>query len=55
MGPIESELQAAANLFTDLASGIEACAYAYGGDEGARVRKLADEIADLVRACVSVR
>lgn len=46
--------KSAANLFVDLPSGIEACSYAYDGDEANTVRALADEVADLVRACVAV-
>lgn len=46
--------KSAANLFVDLSSGIEACGYAYGGVEQNTVKDLADEVADLVRACVSV-
>lgn len=42
----------AANLFVDLANGIDACSYAYGGEDAERIRLLADEIADLVRACL---
>ena len=45
--------KSAANLFVDLASGIEACSYSYGPD-GERIRVLADEVADLIRACVAV-
>ena len=46
--------KSAANLFVDLASGIEACSYAYGGGDAKRIKGLADEVADLVRACVAV-
>jgi hypothetical protein len=45
--------KSAANLFVDLASGIEACSYSYGSD-GDRIKALADEVADLIRACVAV-
>jgi hypothetical protein len=43
-----------ASLFVDLASGIEACSYAYPGPESAEIRLLADEVGDLVRKCVAV-
>lgn len=46
--------KSAANLFVDLASGIEACSYAYSGAEADMVKALADEVADLIRACVEV-
>lgn len=46
--------KSAASLFVDLAPGIEACSYAYGGREESSVKSLADEVADLVRACVTV-
>jgi hypothetical protein len=46
--------KSAANLFVDLASGIEACSYAYGGDKAEQVRAFADEVGDLVRACVAI-
>lgn len=44
--------KSAANLFVDLASGVDACSYAYTGEEANEIKKLADEIADLVRICV---
>ena len=46
--------KSAANLFVDLACGIEACSYAYSGEEAISVKAFADEVADLVRACVVV-
>jgi hypothetical protein len=46
--------KSAANLFIDLASGIESCSCSYSGEEANRTRVLADEVADLVRACVAV-
>jgi len=46
--------KSAANLFVDLASGVEACSYAYSGGEATSVKIFADEVADLVRACVVV-
>jgi hypothetical protein len=45
--------KSAANLFVDLAPGIDACSYAYPGDEGQSIRDFAVEVADLVRACVA--
>ena len=51
----ETIAKSAANLFVDLASGIEACSYAYTGDESEQIRILADEVAGLVRACVALR
>jgi hypothetical protein len=42
----------AANLFVDLASGIEACSYGYAPADAQRIKELADEIADLIRACL---
>ena len=47
--------KSAAMLFVDLASGIDACSYAYQGDEAQRIKLLADEVADLVRACLVTR
>ncbi len=44
--------KSAANLFIDLANGIDACSYAYKGEDAKRIKFFADEIADLVRACV---
>jgi len=46
--------KSAANLFVDLASGIDASSYAYQGEEAIRIRAFADEIADLVRTCVAI-
>ena len=46
--------KSAANLFVDLASGIEGCSYPYGGEVGGRIKALADEVGDLVRACVAI-
>ena len=51
----ETVTKSAANLFADLASGIEACSYAYAGEESDRIRVLADEVASLVRACLASR
>jgi hypothetical protein len=46
--------KSAANLFVDLASGIESVSHAYPADEAAPIRMLADEVAALVRACVEL-
>jgi hypothetical protein len=46
--------KSAANLFVDLSPSIDASSYLYQGEEANRIRLLADEIADLVRACVAV-
>jgi hypothetical protein len=43
-----------ANLFVDLASGIEACSHAYEGHEAEGIVALADEIGELIRLCVAV-
>jgi hypothetical protein len=43
-----------ANLFVDLASGIEACRYSYPGEDSQTIGRLADELADLIRACVAI-
>ena len=40
--------KSAAMLFVDLASAIDACSYAYDGDDAERIRLFADEVADLV-------
>jgi hypothetical protein len=45
--------KAAANLFVDLASGIDACSESYGMERD-HIRNFADEIADLVRQCVAL-
>ena len=49
----ETISKSTANLFIDLANGIGACGDAYGGEEGERIKAIADEVADLVRACVA--
>jgi hypothetical protein len=42
----------AANLFVDLASGTEACSDAHAPADPRRIKELADEVADLIRACL---
>lgn len=44
----------AANLFADLASGIEACSFAYQGDEGARIAAFAMDVQEAVREVLRV-
>jgi hypothetical protein len=44
--------KSAASLFVDLAHGLESCAYAYPSEEAMDISKLADQVGDLVRACV---
>jgi len=46
--------KSAANLFVDLAWGIDSQSYAYRGDEAEQIKAFADEVADLVRACVPI-
>jgi hypothetical protein len=46
--------KSAANLFVDLAWGIDSQSYAYRGDEAERIRTFAQEVADLVRVCVAI-
>ena len=45
--------KSAANLFVDLANGIDACSSLYPGPEALEITLLADEIAALVRKCVT--
>jgi hypothetical protein len=46
--------KSAANLFVDLAVGIENCRYLYSGTLAEEITKLADEIGGLVRECVAL-
>ncbi len=44
----------AANIFIDLFSATESCASLYDDNTGAKIREVADVIADLARQCVMV-
>ncbi len=46
--------KSAANLFVDLASGIDACSYAYSGQDAENIKASSDDVADLVRSCVQL-
>lgn len=46
-------LKSTANLFIDLAHGMESCGLLYRTPERERILQAADEVADLVRAVVS--
>ena len=45
--------ESAANLLVDLANGIDACSSLYPGPEALEITLFADEIAGLVRECVT--
>jgi hypothetical protein len=45
----------AANLFVDLANGIDACGHAYGGEEGGRIAAFALEVQEAVREVVRLK
>ena len=49
----ETVTKSAANLFVDLANGIDACSDHYPDPERAEIRLFAQEIAELVRECVA--